>query len=218
MATIPRRYIDNYTRSLEQLSAAAQQALAVRIAQVDFSDMTEAANELVEIMEAYCGTSAEASAELAAQFYNGMSMLQTGTPYEAFPSSAHLPEGTEKATRGIFQEAVDGNIPGMTTQLLMRLDYEVKRAAGQTVLDNVAKDKRKPRYARIPGGPKENCSFCIMLASRGFVYRSKESAGSEEGHYHAHCQCRIVPGFEGSDVEGYDPEYWYQQYKEMQAS
>lgn len=217
MATIPRSYIDNYTRSLEQLSAASQQALAERIAQVDFSDLTAAANELVEVMEAYCGYSADAAAQIAAAFYNGMSMLQTGFPYDAIPISAHVAEGTERATRGIFQRAVDGDIPSMTTQLLMRLDYETKRAAGQTVLDNVAGDPRKPRYARVPDGG-ETCSFCIMLASRGFVYRSRATAG-ELNHYHAHCRCRIVPGF-GSDpaAEGYDPDFWYRLYKDEGAA
>lgn len=216
MATIPRRYIDNYSRSIEQLSAAGQQALAKRIAQIDFSDLTAAANELVGVMETYCGMSAEASAELAAAFYNGMSVYQTGVPYEAIPVSAHNAEGTETATRGIFQEAVNGDIEGMATQMLMRLDYEVKRAAGQTVLDNVAMDRRKPRYARVPSGG-ETCDFCIMLASRGFVYRSAASAG-ELNHYHAHCRCRIVPGFDGASVEGYDPEEWYRLYRESQAS
>lgn len=216
MATVPRRYIDNYTRSLEQLSAAGQQALAQRIALVDFSDMTAAANELVEIMEAYCGTTAETAAELAAAFYNGMSVYQTGMVYDAIPVSAHVQEGTEVAVRGIFQQAVDGNIPSMTTQLLMRLDYETKRAAGQTVLDNCAADPRRPKYARVPGG-SETCDFCIMLASRGFVYRSAASAG-ELNHYHAHCQCRIVPGFGDASVEGYDPSEFYKLYKESQNS
>lgn len=216
MATIPRSYIDNYTRSLEQLSVAGQQALAQRIALVDFSDMTAAANELVEIMEAYCGTTAETAAELAAAFYSGMSVYQTGLAYDAIPVSAHVPEGTEVAVRGIFQQAVDGDIPSMTTQLLMRLDYETKRAAGQTVLDNCAADPRKPRYARVPGGA-ETCDFCIMLASRGFVYRSAASAG-ELNHYHAHCRCRIVPGFGDASIEGYDPSEYYKLYKESQNS
>lgn len=212
MATIPRRYIDNYTRSLEELSAGAQEALAERLAQVDYSDMSRAADEIVGIMEETCSISADASAEIAAAFYNGMSQYQTGTPYEAAPVSAHLAEGTEKATRGIFQKAVDGDIPSMTTQLLERADYEVKRAAGQTVLDNSITDPRKPRYARVPSGI-ETCDFCIMLASRGFVYRSAASAG-ELNHYHAHCRCRIIPGFDDVKVEGYDPDYYYKLWKE----
>lgn len=220
MATIPRRYIDNYTRSLEQLSAGAQQALAERIQQVDFSDMTEAANELVGIMEDYCSSTAEASAEIAAAFYEGMSVYQTGESFDALPDSGHVPEATERATRGIFQQAVDGNIPSMTTQLLERLDFETKKAAGETIFSNSARDKREPRYARIPSGG-ETCDFCIMLASRGPVYRSAASAG-ELNHYHAHCRCRVVPMWDtayagpsrraGMAIEGYDPDALYSQY------
>lgn len=216
MATVPRRFIDNYTRSLEELSAGAQEALAERLAQVDYSDMSRAADEIVGIMEETCSISADASAEIAAAFYNGMSQYQTGTPYEAAPVSAHLAEGTEKATRGIFQKAVDGDVPSMTTQLLERADYEVKRAAGRTVLDNSIADPRKPRYARVPSGI-ETCDFCIMLASRGFVYRSNASAG-EINHYHSHCRCRIVPGFGDVEVEGYDPEFYYRLYKNPSAA
>ena len=57
----------------------------------------------------------------------------------------------------------------------------------------------------------------MMLASRGFVYRSAASAG-ELNHYHAHCRCRIVPGFNDASVEGYDPQEWYRRYRDAQAS
>jgi hypothetical protein len=51
-----------------------------------------------------------------------------------------------------------------------------------------------------------------MLASRGFVYLSRSTAGGD-GHYHPNCDCRIVPGFDGqTDVRGYDPDKLYQQY------
>lgn len=68
------------------------------------------------------------------------------------------------------------------------------------------------RFARVPMGGRETCDFCIMLASRGFVYHTKETAG-ELKHYHANCACRIVPGFEGDRVDGYDPDYYYDVWK-----
>jgi hypothetical protein len=44
-----------------------------------------------------------------------------------------------------------------------------------------------------------------MLASRGFVYRNAKTAG-EMNHFHADCQCMVVPGFgDNPTVEGYDP-------------
>lgn len=213
---IPRAYIDNYTRSLEKLSAAGQQALGRRLASVDYSNMTEAATEIVGIMEQYCGVSADAAARIAAAFYEGMSVYQTGQEYDAETISGHIPEATERATRGIFEKAVQGDVKGMTDQLLGRLDYEVKKAAGETVMGNTERDKRDVRYARVPGGG-ETCDFCIMLASRGFVYKSAASAG-ELNHYHAHCRCRIVPGFEGATVEGYDPDFYAGLYGDPEAA
>lgn len=60
------------------------------------------------------------------------------------------------------------------------------------------------RYARVPGG--KSCAFCLMLASRGFVYHSKTLAGDGGNHYHVHCHCRIVAGEKDTCVEGYKPE------------
>lgn len=60
------------------------------------------------------------------------------------------------------------------------------------------------RYARVPGG--KSCAFCLMLASRGFVYHSRASAGGGGEHYHAHCCCRIVAGKKDTDIEGYNLE------------
>ena len=63
-------------------------------------------------------------------------------------------------------------------------------------------------FARIPAGG-ETCTFCRMLASRGFVYWSKESAG-EMGHFHRNCDCRIVASTDADGLEGYDPDKEYE--------
>lgn len=60
------------------------------------------------------------------------------------------------------------------------------------------------RYARVPSGT--SCAFCLMLASRGFVYHSATTAGEDKGHYHGNCRCKIVAGKEGTEIEGYNPE------------
>lgn len=208
---IPRRYIDNFTRGINTISEGAREALARELAALDYSDMTQAINDAVALMESYCSATSEAAARLAAQFYNGMSMIQTGEGYEAEAISGHVPVATEKAVRGIAQEGVDGNIAGMVGLLLARVDYEAKRAAGETVMGNAERDRRDVRFARVPSG-HETCLWCYMLASRGFVYRSRESAG-ELNHYHANCDCRVVPGFAGATVEGYDPSEYYRIWK-----
>ncbi|MBR1745702.1 MAG: hypothetical protein IJ734_07000 [Fibrobacter sp.] len=56
------------------------------------------------------------------------------------------------------------------------------------------------------------CPFCLMLASRGFVYLSEESAGDFD-RFHRHCDCRIVPGTADTKVDGYDPAELYDRWK-----
>ena len=72
------------------------------------------------------------------------------------------------------------------------------------------------RYARVPGG--KSCAFCLMLASRGFVYHSTTSAGEDEGHYHNHCHCAVVAGNLKMRVNGYDPDGLKERMKELAAS
>lgn len=76
----------------------------------------------------------------------------------------------------------------------------------------MAKNKSNVKFARVPTG-NETCGFCIMLASRGFVY-SSEDAASGLNHYHSGCDCRVVPSWDKSSVDGYDPDAYYEQYKE----
>lgn len=75
---------------------------------------------------------------------------------------------------------------------------QVKRQANRTMAENCARDG--VRYARVPRG-SETCGFCIMLASRGYVYTTPDAAQ----HSHDGCDCKVMPGFDGAEVEGYDP-------------
>ncbi len=91
---------------------------------------------------------------------------------------------------------------------------QVKRAANRTMRQNCERDGVK--YARVPTGA-ETCGFCIMLASRGFVYSTAQAAG-ELDHYHRSCDCKIVAGFDGeTEIEGYDPDELYDIYVEART-
>jgi len=69
-------------------------------------------------------------------------------------------------------------------------------------------------YARVLTGA-ENCGFCVMLASRGPVYSSAESAGERRASeildtrnerfinsYHPNCDCLVVPVYSYADWPG----------------
>jgi hypothetical protein len=67
-------------------------------------------------------------------------------------------------------------------------------------------------FARVPTGA-ETCTYCMMLASRGFAYRSEESAGHAD---HRGCNCLIIAGIHGSSyVEGVDVDEQYRVWKEL---
>ena len=89
---------------------------------------------------------------------------------------------------------------------------QVKRMANRTMTRNAERDG--VRYARVPTGP-ETCGWCLMLASRGFVYASEATAGGDrQDHYHNDCDCKIMPEFGDTEVEGYDPDALYDVYIE----
>lgn len=213
--TIPREAIDEYTRQLNLLSESMRFKLVDQLVQIDFSapGAIDVANELMQL---YCGAATDASALLAAQFYDAAREYCVGKAMGAVANSQRAPDATRIATVGIIEH---GKTPqGIIDQLSARLDYELKRSAGDCVFFNGSHDREKPHYARVPSG-SETCQFCLMLASRGFVYRSKKSAG-ELDHYHANCDCRVTPGW-GDDprVEGYDTQAIYDRWQdEMTAT
>lgn len=49
------------------------------------------------------------------------------------------------------------------------------------------------------------------------MYASRESAG-QLGQYHDNCNCRIVAGMPGTEVDGYDPEGMYDRYLQCRNS
>lgn len=68
-----------------------------------------------------------------------------------------------------------------------------------TVIHNTRRDPQKPRWARVPVG--KTCAWCLMLAGRGAVYRSQDSAGGAGQFHGGDCDCQPVPSWDhGNDL------------------
>lgn len=209
MAAIPRRYIDSFTKAINLVSADSRQKLADALAAVDYTqDVATIRDEVIAIMDVYCGGSTDLAAQLAAEFYDGLREYELGERMGAVAQSGRDPAATDGAVRAFAQKLVEDKTAEFITLCLERLDYETKVAAAQTVLNNGKRDPRHPRYARVPTGA-ETCDFCLMLASRSFVYRNETTAS----HAHSGCDCRIVPSWKSMAVEGYDPDALYDQWQ-----
>jgi len=110
----------------------------------------------------------------------------------------------------------NGDIDAFKENVTDVTGYFVKRSAFENMYKNCIGNKMF--YARVPTG-LETCAFCFMLASRGFVYESENSAEIARrtgDKYHTNCDCIIVPGAKGKDgdprvvIDGYNPKAMYE--------
>lgn len=229
MPTIPRRAIDEYTRGVNAATASATELLAAELEAIDWDvPVAEVRDRLIEIMQACCESAANMSAVVASEFYDAAREHAIGSAMGATAEAGYSPRATEGAVRAFVQALVDGRPDAperVARKCAQRIDWEAKRAAANSIKANARRDRAKPRYARVPSG-SETCEFCLMLASRGPVYHSADSAG-EGNHFHANCDCRIVPVWDshrevtdaggvirrgGTQIEGYDPDAYYERY------
>ena len=141
-----------------------------------------------------------------------------GLELETAIESAVPREMVEGGVRYRARSLVRGDTDQFARDVADLSRYYVHRSAFENMEHNCARNDL--RYARVPSG-RETCGFCFMLSSRGFVYRSEQTAGSTHD-YHDHCDCVIVPGFEGipwdEQVEGYDPDAMRERWHACQAA
>jgi hypothetical protein len=96
-------------------------------------------------------------------------------------------------------------------RLTQVLDRQAMQAGRDTVALSVEHDPAHARWARVPTGA-ETCAFCLMLASRGAEYRTRDTA--DGGRYHAECDCVPTPVWDGDPYPaGYDPDALYERYQ-----
>ncbi|HIU88872.1 MAG TPA: hypothetical protein IAC71_01280 [Candidatus Caccomonas pullistercoris] len=162
---------------------------------------------LAAVMPTYTTMAAQASAD----FYDAARELAVGERLGAQAISDFDMRKTEGAVRGFVRFVLDGRVDTFNDQVLQRIDYEMKRSANMSVVENGRRDPKSVRYARVPTGA-ETCDFCLMLASRGFVYQSESTASAS--HVHSHCDCRVTPGWDGMEVEDYDPRSIYDRWQD----
>lgn len=137
--------------------------------------------------------------------YDDIREYEVGKTLPAIPNSRWKASGLETYIGEIVQRVEVEGINRLIDRLIRRMTYEIKKASGESIAYNASLDPIKPKYARVPTGP-ETCEWCIMLASRGYVYVSAQSAGALT-HWHENCDCVIVPQFDANyQVKGYDPK------------
>lgn len=213
MAAIPRAALDYVSEQINMLSADARARVLRVLESIDWTpaNIAECRAIVVDALESVLPMYTSAAAQASADLYDAIRQASVGAPLGAQAYSGYDPAATEGAVRAFVQKIVDGNpVETFDGLVLSRVDYELRRAANYCIMANGRRDQLKPKYARVPTGA-ETCDFCLMLASRGFVYHSVSSAAVD--HVHESCVCRVVPGFPGDEVEGYDTQEIYDRWQ-----
>lgn len=224
MATIRRSALNRLTNQINACSKEAVNKVLNAVDQLNWNDVAACRDATIEVTSAVIDTYGLAAAQAAADFYDVARQVSIGEATDATAYTGLNHNATSGAIRAFVTEINSGNYSGFRRLLSERIDYELKCAAANCVSHNGYRDSFKPRFARVPSGT-ETCRFCIMLASRGAVYKSSDSAGAT-GHFHANCDCRIVPIWDavqlgvsratsGTIIEGYDPDELYSRYCEF---
>ena len=212
MATIPRTLLDELTKNINTLSDATQKAILAEVKKIGAASFDEMRQKLLEIYLRYVGAAGEIAASLSSSFYDDVREFSVGERLQGYAPAVVNEKAAEGALRYFLKYYYDGDQNRFHELIASRADRDLKKISGDTVMRLGQQDRLKPKYARVPTG-LETCQFCLMLASRGFVYQNAKAAG-EDGHYHANCDCRIMPGFAGMEVEGYDPDELYRKWKD----
>lgn len=220
-----RADVDAYARAVDDISVLAFGDIEALLDSLDDSDpiaLREALLDLLPgVVEPYLGT----SADLAAIWYEELRNQTERARWAAVTAGAEVNGGqiaamTRRAMAPLFGKS-DSTVFALLAGSVQRL---IANAGRDTVRANVMRDRIRVGYARIPKAGC--CAFCSMLASRGAVYNSAESAGGVTGRgmeigstdgkrggqargvvtrglqnlgdaFHDNCKCVVAPVFVG---------------------
>lgn len=207
---------DAYNKACLTVTAQAKADVSARVsawlAANPSATVAEAREAAEGIAAAVLADNAQAASSLAAQWYDARAKAAGAKLDRAvtLPVSDEARESLAKTARyqaGRLGE--DGGAGAFAEAMGEWAEYQSRLVLNRTIISNAKRDRRRGvRFARVTTG-RNTCNFCTMLAGRGAVYHSRETAG-ELGKYHTHCQCKVVPSFAGKAddvlVEGHDPK------------
>lgn len=213
--SVRRKELEAYAETVDRLGETARESLeAVLLADLQDFDPNMPEKEWKELRERLIEDLyqtrlywSDAAGLAATDFYDKIitNRYNTGMFNPAMLPDQVSREMCADAVRALARHLFDGKSDKFVEKVLENAQNGVRRYANDTIMLNARRDGAKGvRYARVPVGV-ETCAFCIMLASRGFVYATKKTAGVDS-HFHPNCDCKIVPGFDGDVIEGYDRE------------
>lgn len=183
------------------------------------ASVAEAREEAARIMRGAVQRHDKAAAALAAEWYDAQGRANGAALDRAVTAPTYSGDAVDTLARYQVRKYMDGDLAGFAAMCGEFAANDAMRSVNDTILRNAKRDRAKGvRFARVTSG-RNTCAFCLMLAGRGAVYHTRESAG-EFNQWHRHCTCKVVPSFSGDQwetlVEGHDPKAVHDRLREVE--
>lgn len=203
-----------FERANDGIAALVERDLAAFFALLDFSKPDAVKLDLFDYIPALVAQYGDVAATVAADWYEEMrDAAGVGGSFRA-PLAPSIPVEQVNGRIGYATRPMGplfaGDSATLTAFLSMMTNEYVLQPGRDTIMQAAHKDNAA--YARVP--EPGACDFCLMLASRGFVY-SKDTAG-DSVKFHGKCRCNVMPSWDETRARveyGYDPNALYDQYR-----
>lgn len=207
MAAQTQRPVSNHYLTQAGIAIALSRAVGAAWPGLDLQHLSDTLPDFRGRMIALVRQFALASASASARDYRRL-RLESGNrshftvPLADPPPARVIADKINWAVSDLFDRTlIDGSRPEVEVQdVLQAVGTRVEGAVGKlsldtgrrTTVDAVHQDRQARAWARE--ARPDCCYFCAMLAGRGAVYKTAQTAGDENG-YHDHCHCVVVPVF-----------------------
>lgn len=187
------RFVESQ-RGVRQLALRDLTAWWATVEHLSPSEIKAAAAEMVPLI---AHTYGEVSSLAAADFYEEARAASVAKGrYAATLGNSDAISQAARQVGWASSPIFNGDSAAALDRLASVVDAAALQVGRDTVIHNSNRDPSRPRWARVAVG--KTCAFCIMVASRGAVYRSAETAGRD---FHAKCDCEPVPSWDhGKDL------------------
>lgn len=203
-----------FERANDGLSGLVERDLLAFLAALDFGKPGAVRDALFDFVPALVSGYGDAAALIAADWYDDLRDAEgVGGSFRA-PLAPSVPVEQVQGRLGFATRSSGplwaGDSATLTAFLGMMANEYVLQPGRDTVMQAAHADKAA--YARVP--EPGACKFCLMLASRGFVY-SKSTVGDSK-KFHGKCRCNAMPVWDEARARveyGYDPDALYDLYR-----
>jgi hypothetical protein len=209
--------VDRQRKALAELTRKVGTAFDDLWLRVQGLPVDQIRDAFVEMAQALADEYGSAAGSLAADFLED-AWAEAKMPGRCQVALAKTdPARVEGSVRAAARDLSDGRGEAFLQQVKAATGRHVENRHRETV--RLTADRNNGGWARVPA-PGSDCKFCLMLASRGFVYGSRKKAESSgRGRYHDNCHCAAVASWQKNPrLEGYDPDALYKRWQGIEAA